>query len=79
MSLKNNIIKFIAFILNRPLVVLVDFDRESTLTIGKYTDGGLFADRWLPLNVARVRLLPNNRTSGVAYVKIWYYYKGGKC
>jgi len=79
MCLKNNIIKFIAFCLNKPLIVLVDFDRECTLTIGEYTETGLFAHRWLFTKVAKVRLMPNNKTKGVSYVERWYYYRGAKC
>lgn len=79
MCLKNKIVWLWSIIFNRPLVVLVDFDRELTLTIGKYTEYGFFAYRHVPFDIARVRLMPNNKTKGVSYVESWYYYKGGKC
>jgi hypothetical protein len=77
--LRNRIVKLLSFISKRPLVVLVDFDRALTLTLGTYTEYGFFADRWMPFNFARVRLMPNNKTKGVSYVESWYYYKGGTC
>jgi hypothetical protein len=77
--LKNKIVWLLSIILNRPLVVLVDFDKALTLTLGTYTEYGFFADRWMPFNFARVRLMPNNKTKGVSYVESWYYYKGGTC
>ncbi len=76
MCLKNNFTKILGFLTNRPLVVLVDFDREKTLRLGKYTDDGFFAMRWA---LVKVRLMPNNKTRGASFVSSWYYYKGGKC
>ncbi len=69
----NMIKRIYAFLTNRKLVWLQDFDGEETLSMARKSRfSGFIAERYWPFGIRTVRLLGNGIVDG-SYVKKWKY------